>query len=65
MNGQRGMEDLSSAEFIRWAAIVREETRPDDTGFEARQWLELLLREQLRFDMRDLNSALRRIWKTW
>lgn len=63
MNGQRGMEDLSNAEFIRWAAIIREETRSDDTGYEARQWLDKMLGESLRFDMRDLNSALWRIWK--
>lgn len=56
-------DDLTPGEFIQWSEIVRETTRPDDTGYESRRWLEELLRSGNSFDMRDLNTALRRLWR--
>jgi len=55
--------DLSPAEFIQWAAIIREETRPDDAGHDARRLLEGMMIEPYHLSTWDLDTALRRLWK--
>lgn len=54
--------NLSPAEFSQWAAIIREETRPDDTGHDARQTLADMF-DRRNYAHWDISSAFHQLWK--